>query len=562
MPPSPRAPHTTMRYAGLALLIVTLLAPLAGAHAVLATADPAPNSHVDAGAITRVTIRFTEGVEREFTDADVVDTQGESWKSGPIEFDASEGNVIHVPVRALGDGLYSVSWKALSVDTHTTRGAFVIAVGTATLRPGEYAPTLDEASDASIARDGFARFAYYAGLFLAGGMPLFALVVVRTDPPRGLFITAALFAAVGAVGAFVALLFLGERLDSDLAGALATAPGRSFLQRALLVALAGAACAVAAARPRAWRAAALVAVAAGALACVVTATGSHAAAVRENTTLYVAADVMHLLAALVWVGGIVAFLHALAGRGSSEASALVFRFGALAIPSVVLLLGTGTLASLGHMPCFDEGLSACVDALPQERYMQLVLLKVLLMAPLIALGAVNKLSVGPRLARGAWTPATFARIVRAEAILMAIIVGAAGVLAASSPPDVAPQQAGTIGSEIFEAQNFTGKSHVILQVSPGPVTVGVQRLVVIVHPLGAVLPNGTLVALKIWPEGAEEPEIAIHPKKVTPNEWEIEDSLYASAGTWHTMVILQRPDEYAKLVFDVPVVNPRAQASS
>lgn len=561
MPPSPRARQTTMRHAGFSLLLLLLLAPAASAHAVLGSADPAPNSHVDAGVVTSVTIRFTEGVEREYTDADVIDTQGVSQKTGPIAFDPVEDNVIHVPVRTLESGLYSASWKALSVDTHTTRGTFVFAVGNATLRPGEYEPTLDVSSQGEVARDGFARFAFYAGLFLAGGMPLFAIVVLREAPPRALFTTAAIFGLVGVVGALVGLLFLESRTGLGLGGAIGTAPGRSFVGRALLLALATGANALAARSAR-WRGAATGAVALGALACIATALGSHAASVRENTTLYVVADVAHLLAALVWVGGIAALLHALPGRTSSDASQLVFRFGALAVPSVVLLLATGTLASVAHMPCIPEGPAACASALRTERYMQLVLLKILLMVPLVALGAINKMSVGPRLARGGWTPQGFRRIVQAEAIVMALIVGAAGVLAATSPPNEDPESGAPTTPPIYEVQNTTAKSHLILQVSPNPVTIGVQRVVIIVHPLGPTLPNGTLVALKIWQESEEEPEITINPKKVTPNEWEIEDGFFTSEGTWHVMVILQRSDEYVKRVFDVPVVSPKPQTAS
>lgn len=552
--------HRTMLRAGPLLLLLALASPLASAHAVLQTAEPPPNGHVDEG-ITRVTVRFTESVERQYTDADVVDPQGVSWKEGAIEFDAAEGNVIHVTVRPLPSNLYSVSWKALSVDTHTTRGTFVFAVGSATLRPGEYAPVVDVASNEEVLRDGFARFAFYAGLFLAGGMPIFALAVVRAHPPRSLFATGAAFGAVGAAGAIVGILFLGERLGGGPADALATEPGRSFLYRGLLVGAAALACALAGARLNAWRAPAAAAGALGVAACVVTALGSHAAAVREDTAIYIAADAAHLVAALVWIGGIVAFLHALAGRSTVEVSQLVFRFGSLAVTSVILLLATGTLASVAHMPCFDDGAAACAAALRTERYMQLVALKLLLMAPLVALGAINKLTVGPRLAQGAWSPRTFRRIVQGEALLMAAIVAAAGVLAASSPPDAGPEVAGPVGSPVLELQNTTAKSHVILQVSPNPVALGVQRLVVIVHPLGPTLPNGTLVALKVWHEAEGEPELTIHPEKVTPNEWEIEDALYTSAGTWRTMVILQRPDEYVKIVFDVPVVAP-GQTSS
>lgn len=541
-----------MRHAGLALLLV-LLAPSASAHAILKTADPAPSSHVDVGLET-IAIEFTEDVERTYTDADIVDSEGESWRTD-VAFDDARHNVIHLATRPLADGIYSVSWKALSVDTHTTRGTFVIAVGNATLRAGAYDPIVDEEDTGAAVRDGFARFAFYAGLFLATGMPLFALFVLRdAAPPRGVFSTGAAFGLVGAAGAFLGLLFLGERTGLGLAAAK-SGPGLSLLLRGALVLAAALACALAALRPERWRAASHAAVLFGAGGILATSAGSHAAAVRESTLLYVAADAVHLVAGAVWIGGIVSFLHVVWGRSALEVSGLVHRFGFVAVPSVVLLLATGTLASLTHMPCVDDGLRACATALQEERYMQLVAFKLALMAPLIALGALNKYVVGPRLAKGAWTPLRFRRVVQLEAAIMGAILLAAGVLAASSPPET-KVDAADIVPQTLELQNLTAKSHVILQVSPNPVTVGVQRLVVAVHPLGAALPNGTLVALKIWREGEAEPEETVNPPKVTPNEWEVEDALFTSAGTWNVLVILQRPDEYVRLPFQIPVVNP------
>lgn len=119
------------------VLLLALLAPSAAAHAVLASADPPVNGRAEEG-IQVITFRFTEDVEREYTTADLVDLQGVSRAAGPVEFDPDERNVIRLPVEPLESGIYSASWRALSVDTHTTRGSFVFAVGNATLRPGQY----------------------------------------------------------------------------------------------------------------------------------------------------------------------------------------------------------------------------------------------------------------------------------------------------------------------------------------------------------------------------------------------------------------------------------------
>ncbi|HUR69203.1 MAG TPA: copper resistance protein CopC [Candidatus Thermoplasmatota archaeon] len=539
--------------AGLLLLTLLLLVPLASAHATLQSATPAANGHVDVG-VTTIELRFTEDVETEFTDADLLDTQGESWAAGPIQFDEAQHNVVRLPVRPLADGIYSASWKALSIDTHTTRGSFVFAVGNATLDPGLYPPTLVQQDAGEVARDGFGRFAFYAGLFLVVGIPLFALLVLREPaPPAALFRTAAAFGIVAVAGAAVGLLFLGQRTELGW-GVLASAPARSFVWRGALVALATLACLAALARPTAWRAAATASVALGALAILATSLGSHAASVKADTALYVTADTLHLAMGAIWIGGIVGFLHVLWGRTAAQVGQMVVRFSPIAIASVVVLLATGTIASLAHMPCartLADGIP-CLGELRTESYVRLVAFKLLLMAPLVALGAFNKYRVGPRLATGAWTPRVFRRVVQVEAIVMALILGAAGILAASAPPDVAVEQ-GQYVPPYLELQNVTKASHVILQISPNPVKVGVQKIVVAVHPLSGRLSNSTIVQIKVWGPDDPEPDITTDMEKVTPNEWERTDGFFTSPGTWHVQVLVQRPEEFVKLPFKVEV---------
>lgn len=550
-----------MRRALLLLALVVLAAaPTAAAHAVLQSGDPGPNGHAEEG-VALVEFRFTEEVEREFTDADLVNLQGESLRAGPVQFDPRERNVIRLPVQPLESGIYSASWRTLSVDSHTARGAFVFSVGNATLVQ-RYDPAHDhsEHSSEQITKEGAARAVFYAGLFLALGLPLFGLLVVRDAAvPRPLLSTAFAFGLVGAVGALVGLLFLAERTGIGLGLAAGTAAGESFVRRGGFLA-ASAVLALVARRLDARRgnAVAWAAVGLAFASLVATSLGSHAAAVKDDRLLSISLDVVHLAMGAVWIGGVVGFLHVAWGRSALEVSGMVHRFSPLAIASVVLLLATGTYASARHMPCLQgwSGGVPCVADLRTESYVRLVAFKALLLAPLVALGWFNKYRVGPRLAHGAWSPKVFSRVVQVEAGLMVLILVAAGVLASTPPPDIGVEEGEGRGSPVYEAAQSTSKSHVILQVSPNPPAVGVQRISVIVHPLGPQLPNGTTVALKVQAPGEPEPDTTINPERVAPDEWSVEDGFFTSPGTWKVFVILQRPDEYKKLEFEVPVVAP------
>ena len=539
-------------------LAAVLAAPLAAGHAVLQSADPAPNGRAPAGA-TVVEIRFTEGIEREYTDADVVDVNGESWKAGAWEH-GDKGNVLRLPVRPLPDGIYSVSWQTLSVDSHTARGSYVFTAGNATLKfvapPAAHDHNVHTRED--ILRDGFARAVFYGGLFLVLGMPVFLLVVVRDAAlPRHALGTAALFGALGTAASLLGLLFFAERTSLPLGVAAGTDAGSSFVWRGILLGAATLALVGALLLPAPRRRlAALAAAVLGAGALLATSLGSHAAADKDLTLLSITLDAVHLATGAVWIGGVVAFLHVVWGRTAQEVGALVHRFSPLAVGSVVALMATGVYASLRHVPR--------VSALWEEPYGRLVSFKVALLGVLVLLGAYNQNVLGPRLREGRTSPRFFRRVVQAEAILMVLVIGAAGILASTPPPD-REVVAGTQGPPpylVFE--NLTSHSHLIVQIAPNPVAVGAQQIVVQLHPGpgGEPVNANATVALKLAAPGEREPETTLDPgpERVTVDTWALEGGLFTQPGTWRLYVLVQRTDvgEFTKVRFDVPVVAPGA----
>jgi len=112
------------------LNIVMLLAAVLGcstaaqAHAYLDHATPAVGSTV-AGSPGTVTLHFTEKLEAKFSGAEVHGAGG-----GRVDHGASvSGNAMRIGVGRLAPGSYSVTWHALSVDTHKTQGSFGFTVG-------------------------------------------------------------------------------------------------------------------------------------------------------------------------------------------------------------------------------------------------------------------------------------------------------------------------------------------------------------------------------------------------------------------------------------------------
>ena len=115
-----------MRKSFLALsLFLMALAPIAArAHAFLDHASPLVGSTV-AAAPHEVVMTFTQNLEPAFSTAQVTDSSGARVDQGKAQVG---GNTMTIGLKALAPGSYKVHWHALSVDTHTTEGAFTFHV--------------------------------------------------------------------------------------------------------------------------------------------------------------------------------------------------------------------------------------------------------------------------------------------------------------------------------------------------------------------------------------------------------------------------------------------------
>ena len=68
---------------------------------------------------------FTQNLEQRFSTVTVTDASGQRVDTGrPV----ISGSTMRVAVRGIRAGTYRVSWRVLSVDTHTTEGAFTFRV--------------------------------------------------------------------------------------------------------------------------------------------------------------------------------------------------------------------------------------------------------------------------------------------------------------------------------------------------------------------------------------------------------------------------------------------------
>ena len=117
-----------MRRLAIAVIVPVLLVLVMGkavAHAFLDHAEPRVGNKV-ATPPREVTLWFTQKLEPAFSSVTVTNAAGQRVDTGKARV---SGNQMSVSLRPGGTGTYHVTWRVLSVDTHTTDGSFSFQVG-------------------------------------------------------------------------------------------------------------------------------------------------------------------------------------------------------------------------------------------------------------------------------------------------------------------------------------------------------------------------------------------------------------------------------------------------
>ena len=393
--------------AAVAFAFALVAPPSAFAHASLVATTPTGGAVLERSP-TEVVLRFDEPVSTVAGSVRVFDGEVQRVDSGEVTKPSSDEVAVGLPA-GLADGTYTVAWRVLSADSHPIRGAFVFSVGEPT---GDATGVVDEVLDAEAGSEAVdlslavVRFVGLALILLCvGGAAVLAFVAETRDArPRLLWIVLATAAAVLAVDSLAWIALTGVKaagfgLDAVFRWSLArdvieTGFGQVWLGRALL-AVALAVLAGFGARSRSDRLLGPIVFVASAIAVTLPLSG-HA---RVEGSLAVLSDAIHVAAAGVWVGGL-AFLALLlveaGGERWSLAAKVVPRFSTLALASVIALVAAGLTSGFLEVRSWQ--------ALWHTTYGQLLLVKVALLLPLVALGAFNNRISVPRLRSGAATP--------------------------------------------------------------------------------------------------------------------------------------------------------------
>jgi copper resistance protein D len=150
--------------------------------------------------------------------------------------------------------------------------------------------------------------------------------------------------------------------------------------------------------------------------------------------LHPAADALHLVAAAAWVGMLLPLALVLAAASKYASSVAIargatVRFSTIGIGSVATLLGTGSINTWY--------LAGSVPALTDSDYGRLLLVKIALFLGMVAIAAVNRLGLTPRVApNGSGTREALRKLRRNTAIEVAtgaVIIAIVAVLGVTPP---------------------------------------------------------------------------------------------------------------------------------
>lgn len=478
-----------------ALLVVALVLPVpVGAHAEYRSSNPTANGILPEPP-TSVSITFSESVQPGSEQIRVTNASGDRFDAGSPTLSAG-GHTASVEVASVGPGIYEVVWGVVSaVDGHFTSGSFAFAVQNpdGTL-PGDLPFEIPVASGTPVsAFEVVLRFLGFLGLSVALGAAVLGALVwlpaARDPDARGSSaFTPGLRTTLhwGRVGAFVfALAMAGlwiqvAGLDGTLSAAgllgspyLLSVLARAGLAAALFFVLTAAFARSSGADPANLRTPIRMSVVLGLAAIVAGSAGTHAAANPTLGPSGIAADAAHLTGAALWVGGLVGIvaLRSLLRDPESVAVArhVYGRFSRLAGYAVLLVLGGG--AALAVL------LVGSWEALVGTGYGWIVLAKIGLFVPMLAVGAYNRYRLVPATADD---PGRAVRIlsrnVRGEALLGAAVLALAGLLTAMVP---AVNLAAPPG--VFTLQATSGGLRLDFSVYPYPTTPGTYTFVFLLY---------------------------------------------------------------------------------
>nr|MBC8453083.1 CopD family protein [Chloroflexota bacterium] len=271
------------------------------------------------------------------------------------------------------------------------------------------------------------------------------------------------------------------------------------------------------------------------------ATSSHnAASPSEIKTFAMATDFIHLVASMVWLGGVIylaiavpSFVRSLSGSDAADLlSAAIPKFTVLGLLSAGVLVITGI---------FSSYMQVTIPAATATPYGWFLVGKLALIVPLFGFAAYNGFKLARKLGIGG--ERTLGRSLIVEAVLAVLVFVAVGWLASLEP---ARQYAGRMGIGAEEKATYRDVAEgTEFDVKIDPAEVGENDIVVrIAKPNGEAIENAVdvRVRLKFVDDDLGEPLVSL--EDTGAGIWRLNGAQLNIAGEYQAEVVVQRPDAF------------------
>lgn len=382
------------------LALLVSAAP-ASAHAVLQEVTPTDGATLEASP-EQVTLAFNEAISTTPAGIRVFNAEGERVDSGDARMlgDPATAGVDLQP--DLVDGTYVVTWRVTSSDNHPLKGAWLFTIGDVVADESLLAALFEADGDRGTAIAAVVvRWLMYGATLVAGGAAIaYGRLSTHLAPRRTVLLHAVRVAALVGIGATVAGLAvqimlvtgLGVRsLSSGAAAVQVLGSGYGLSAGVRLAALLGILLWIK--RSYGNTVNTRLGVGGGILAVASFAAEGHTLT-SSPMWLVVSADVVHVLAAAVWVGGLLALAIAIGRAGISNTpvrtAQLVAAFSVVATWSVLGVAIAGI--TLGWIEV------QALRALTSTTYGWTLVVKLLLLIPVAIAAMYNNRRLVPAVA--------------------------------------------------------------------------------------------------------------------------------------------------------------------
>jgi copper transport protein len=481
----------------------------AAAHAGLVASIPADGAALAAPPAS-IELRFTEAVTPL-----VVRLIGASGSPLALPVPQTAGEVMSLSIPGnLNKGLYTVSFRVISKDSHPIGGSIVFAVGE---RPPPPRAAQGVESTGVSWRLATIRAVRDLALLIAAGGALFLLRIARFPAER------AVLAGAGATAVVAALAGIGlhgaEMLASSFWSLDAWRTGLlSSFGLSACVAAAGALL-ISVAGTQASGSARTALLAAGALTAVASLPLTGHAMTARPGAVAIAAIAAHGLAAAFWIGSLAALLAIMSMRTPGQAAtvAVLHRFSRWGVLAVAVLVAAGVVFVVLQLGSVSELFSS--------DYGWLIMGKVFFLLALLGLALLNRFRWLPMLQRGALPAAMRLRwSIAAEVALVVCVIGLTAVLVQTPTPGAMAVQRGF-------TQKLAHKEDSV-ELSVQPARAGANAIVVRFHDKEGLPFDPEEVLVEIGNQAAGVEPAARPIRRVGPGHYSRDGNELAFPGEW------------------------------